>query len=192
MIKAKQFERKGELVSKKAFAEHIKLYEKYVDKYNETCELIEQADKEAADKVFSEIRALKRENAYCLASVIIHELFFKNCGQGGEAPAEFVECIEKHFESFKKWKEDFVATANSSRDWAMLCYSQRNDKLLNLSFDDYSQSVLNIVPIIVIDTKEHGYFADYPNDLEKYVERFVENTDWDVILNRLKILEVKQ
>jgi len=189
MIQAKQFEKKGELVSDKAFKEHIKLYRMYVDKYNETAKLIERADKQAANKIYSEIRGLKRENAYCLSSVIIHELFFKNCGEKAEVPPSFEKCVEKDFDSFGAWKKDFIATANTSRAWAMLYYSQRENKFVNIAFDDYSQSSLNFLPIIVIDTAEHGYVTDYGADLSAYVERFCENIDWNVVENRLKILE---
>ena len=75
------FEMKG--ISKKTVEDHLKLYQGYVNKYNEITEKIKsltEDDYEKANQVFSTIRSLKTELSFDWGGVINHELYFNHLG----------------------------------------------------------------------------------------------------------------
>jgi len=157
-LKALNFSYNTKLVSEKAFADHVKLYQQYVDSFNEL-----------------------KSQSYNLNAVIIHEIYFKNIGPGDEKPGEkFLKCIG----DYEKWRRDFCDTALAARGWCACVYDQCTDDVMNVLHDGYSAAIVNAYPLIVLDMEEHSYYADYLSDKKTYIDNFIQCLRWDIIEKR--------
>ena len=177
-------------VNREQFEVHIRLYDGYVDKINEIDAILQNnPEREGANSTFSYFRECKRGETYALDGVILHELYFENMGGNSNAPGQGVRhMLEMDFGGFENWDEDFVATAMASRGWAVLCYDQRSNRLRNISLDAHDLgNIAYSAPILVLDVYEHAYFLQYADKKEEYVNRFMENINWEVVGNRMGI-----
>ena len=109
-------------ISKKTVEEHLKLYQGYINKYNEIQEKLAgltDEDYAKANQVFSTIRELKVELSFAWGGVVNHEIYFKHLG-GKEGTAnsnsELLKQIEKDFGSFEIFKKDMNSGENKERE----------------------------------------------------------------------------
>ena len=73
-------------ISKKTVEEHLKLYQSYVNKYNEINEKLSQLTEEdysKANQVFSAVRSLKVDLSFAWGGIINHEIYFDHLGGKG-------------------------------------------------------------------------------------------------------------
>src|SRR3989338_9441751 len=127
------FSMKG--ISKKTVEEHLKLYQGYVNKYNEINEklgLLTDDDFVKANQVFSVLRELKVELSFAWGGVVNHEIYFAHLGgKGGKPTGELLKQIEKDFGSFEDYKKDLKATGISARGWVWTAWNWREERLVN-------------------------------------------------------------
>ena len=169
------------LFSKDAFNEHLKLYRGYCNKTNEILRYLDATiQRKDADKKYSYYRGLKKDLSYNLNGVILHELFFKNICKDKHEPLEWFPM------------DDFIATAKSTRGWAICCYEQYTKSIQNILLDTHDYGlVANMYPLLVIDCYEHAYFQDYGSNVEKYINNFMNVICWDTVKRRAQVLEVE-
>lgn len=180
------------VIDREQFDVHMRLYEGYIKKINEIDALL-QADTgiDEANSTYSEFRGIKRGEVFALNGVILHELYFENIGSFNNTPNEQVRrMLSRDYGSFDNWTAQFVATAKSSRGWAILCYDPRSDSFRNDSLDahDYGNMSMSI-PLLVLDMYEHAYFLQYADNKVEYINRFMENIDWQVVGERMELLQ---
>lgn len=178
------------VINREQFEVHMRLYEGYVNKINEIdCILMNNPDRENANATFSFFRECKRGETYALDGVILHELYFENIGGRVNRPTkEALSQIEMYYGRYEYWAEDFVATAKASRGWAMLCYDQRSYRLRNISLDAHDLgNIAYSAPILVLDVYEHAYFLQYADNKTEYINRFMENINWEIVSDRMGI-----
>jgi Fe-Mn family superoxide dismutase len=173
-------------ISKKTVEEHLKLYQGYVNKYNEIQEklsALKEEDLAKANQVFSTLRELKVELSFAWGGVINHEIYFNHLGGKGGKPADnLLKQIEKDFGSFENYKKDMKATAISARGWVWTGFNYREDRLVNYLGDSQNTySMWGVEPLIALDTYEHAYFIDFGVNRAGYIDTFFENLDWKVI-----------
>ena len=181
------------VINEEQFDAHMRLYEGYINNMNkidaELGQYDEQAEKlrEQSNTTFSYYRELKRGETFALNGVILHELYFENIGGNSSEPHQDVaEKLEYDFESFKNWEDDFIATAKASRGWAVLCYDQRSQRLRNISLDAHDLgNIAYSGPILVLDMYEHAYFLQYADKKAEYINRFMNNINWQVVGDRM-------
>ncbi len=175
------FSMKG--ISKKTIEEHLKLYQGYVNKYNEIQEkLAALGDDEygKANQVFSNIRELKVELSFAWGGVVNHEIYFSHLGgKGSEPKGKLLEQIKKDFDSFENYKKDLKATGIAARGWVFTGWNKREARLFNyLSDSQNTYLVWGVRPILALDVYEHAYFIDYGVNRGSYIDAFFENLDW--------------
>ncbi len=181
-----------ETISQKQFDVHLELYQGYIKKTNEVWGKLEDvAIRKEANATYSLYRGLKKGETYALDGVILHELYFANLGGKINVPSgSIINEIDKYFDSFENWKEDFIACGKAARGWAMLAYDQRSKSLHNFLCDEHDQGAIwNAFPLIVMDVYEHAFYVDYPNKKEEYIKKFLEDINWEVIDKRFKALK---
>lgn len=193
MVKEKSFIYDTDVVSERAFYEHIKLYRGYVNKINEIDNVLRTDPQyDTANAVYSHYRALKKSETFCIDAIILHELYFEIMGKIPKKPDAATEKVFKeYFGSYESWLKDFVACSKSGRGWCVLAYEQRTKSFRNTMQD--AQDDGNIWaghPIIPIDVYEHSYFIDYGTDRAKYIENFINTIDWDIVGKRIKVLNL--
>jgi superoxide dismutase, Fe-Mn family len=175
---------KMEGFSEKSITEHLKLYQGYVNKYNEIMEKIESLSNDevkSGNATFSQIRVLKVELTFALGGIKNHEIYFDNLGgSGGKPKGKLMEQIEKDFGSFERWEAEFKGTALSARGWAWLVWDNDLKRLLNIIGDSQNTfPVWNAKPLLALDMYEHAYWLDFQTNRAGYVEAFFKNIDWN-------------
>jgi len=189
MIQPKQFNQtiysmKG--ISKKTVENHLKLYEGYINKYNEITKKLTKLiddDYANANQVYSTIRSLKTELSFAWGGVVNHEIYFSHLGGDGKRPTgDIKKQIEKDFGSFEQYKKDLKASAMCARGWTWTIWNFREQKLMNLIGDSQNTYAFWWTrPLLALDTYEHAYLGDYGINRGQYIDTFFENIDWNVI-----------
>jgi Fe-Mn family superoxide dismutase len=177
-IQAESFPYATTVVSKAQYDAHMQLYTGYVAKVNQP------------GTPGDDYRGWKKAEIYALDGVILHELYFQGLNAGGQAPGEkFTELATQAFGSFARWREDFVACAGAARGWCIAVYDQRTRTLRNALLDTHDEGhIAAAYPLLALDMYEHAYFLDYTTDKGKYIEKFLENVNWDVVEQRAGLL----
>ena len=186
-IEAKRFDsimRDLDGISARTMTEHYKLYQGYVNKYNEIIgRLAAGPDLSAANQTFSDLRSLMVDLTFAIGGVKHHEIYFGHLGgQGGEPPAELKRQIEKDFGSVEAWRADLKATGMAARGWAFTAWDRDWGYLFNYAGDAQNTfPVWNATPIIALDVYEHAYFLDHGVARAAYIDVFFRNLDWAAI-----------
>lgn len=180
-------------ISKKTVEEHLKLYQGYVNKYNEIQEKLsslKDEDYEKANQVYSNIRELKVELSFAWGGIVNHEIYFSHLGGKGKVPdGALLKQIEKDFGSFENYKKDMKATAISARGWVWTGWNHVEERLVNYLGDSQNTySMWGVTPVVALDTYEHAYFIDYGVKRADYVDAFFANIDWEVVKNNFEEL----
>lgn len=180
----KIFSMKG--ISKKTIEEHLKLYQGYVNKYNEIQEklaALNDDDLAKANQVFSNIRELKLELSFAWGGIINHEIYFFHLGgKGGSPSGDLLKQIKKDFGSFDNFKKDLKATGLAARGWVWTAWNYKEERLFNYLGDAQNTfPVWYADPILALDTYEHAYFIDYGVNRGSYIDAFFENLDWNKV-----------
>jgi superoxide dismutase, Fe-Mn family len=136
------------------------------------------------------VSRLKRDEAAALNSTLLHELYFASLGGDGRTvPVEIADAIVRDFGSVLRWRQEFIALAESlagGSGWVLLTYVPRDERLINQSATDHSQSISGGIPILAIDMYEHAYHLDFGANATAYVAAFVRNIDWDAVQTRYR------
>lgn len=186
-LTAVHFDYNTNAVSQKAFDEHIQLYNGYVAKYNETTEGLAKVAL-GDNPTFSAYRGLKLGQAYSLAGVVLHEIYFGCMSSRPSAPCALTtQFLETGFGSYQGWMDDFKACAASARGWAVLCYEPRSISLSNIMLDTHDDGMIaGTYPLTAIDMYEHSYFGDYGTNRKQYIENFTSSINWLEVSGRIK------
>src|SRR3990170_4975294 len=109
-------DRLPEGMSQKTFDEHYNvLYKGYVNKYNEIQELLEGADLAAGNATYSQLRELKREEAFAANAIRLHEAYFRSIGGDGACSGTIAGWLAEDFGSVENWANEWRAAAMSAR-----------------------------------------------------------------------------
>lgn len=155
------------LISFNQFKNHIELYEGYINKVNNIDDNI----------------SLRKDFQYALDGVILHEFYFDNIGL---KKSVYTKKVFKDDERFYKWKNEFINIAMNTRGWVIYGYEPRTNKFFNFSLISHDEGlVCGMIPIIVLDVYEHAYYIDYGNNKKEYIEKFIDNIDWEIVNHRI-------
>ena len=170
-------------ISRATCEAHHRLYAGYVAKRNEILAALEGVNRDKANQVHSEIRALKVELTFALGAIKNHEVYFAHLGgEGGDPTGAFGRLVARDFGSADAWRADLRATGLAGRGWAWTAYDWDERRLFNFIGDaQNTYPVWNATPLVALDVHEHAYFLDYQTDRASYIDAFFENLDWDVV-----------
>jgi superoxide dismutase, Fe-Mn family len=170
-------------ISRPSVEAHYRLYQGYVAKRNEILGKLAAVDREAANQVYSDLRALKVDLTFAIGGIKNHELYFEHLGGSGGNPRGAIgRLIDRDFGSADAWRADLTATGMAGRGWAWTAYDWDERRLYNYIGDAQNTfPVWNATPVVALDVYEHAYFLDYQTDRAAYIEAFLGNLDWDVV-----------
>jgi Fe-Mn family superoxide dismutase len=136
------------------------------------------------------LNRLKRDEAAMLNSTLLHELYFASLGGDGRTlPEEMANAIARDFGSVPRWRQEFIALAEAlagGSGWVLLTYVPRDERLINQTAMDHSQSIAGGIPILALDMYEHAYHLDFGANAAAYVAAFMRNIDWDAVQMRYR------
>jgi superoxide dismutase, Fe-Mn family len=180
-LKPALFELAG--ISRTTIDAHYRLYQGYVAKRNEILGKLAEVDLEAANQVYSDLRALKVDLTFAVGGIKNHELYFEHLGgEGGRPEGAIGALIERDFGSVNDWQADLKASGMAGRGWAWTAYDWDEGRLFNYVGDAQNTfPVWNATPLVALDVYEHAYFLDYQTDRGAYIDAFFRNLDWGVV-----------
>jgi Fe-Mn family superoxide dismutase len=185
--------RDNPIVSEELFDAHIGLYEGYVKALNSILDRLDDISKDKVGYSYGEYSELKRRLAVPYNGVVLHELYFMHLlpGKQKEPTGELEKLINQRWNNLEGYIKDVKSTGISAGNgWVVTVY----DPILN-QLDNYLITEHHIgfpagcIPIMVMDCWEHAFAIDYKTDRETYIEKFLENLDYDIVASRLKELE---
>jgi Fe-Mn family superoxide dismutase len=115
-----------------------------------------------------------------------HSFFWKIIAPGGaNAPAgKLLDAINRDFESFTKFKEDFTkaAVGHFGSGWAWVIVTT-DGKLKIVTTANQDNPLMDLAtqkgaPILGIDVWEHAYYLKYENRRAEYVAAFFNVINW--------------
>ena len=170
-------------ISRTTIEAHYRLYQGYVSKRNEILSKLEKVDLEAANQVYSDLRALKVDLTFAIGGIKNHEIYFEHLGgEGGNPSGAIAGLIERDLGSSDTWRADLKASGMAARGWAWTAYDWDEGRLFNYVGDAQNTfPVWNATPLVALDVYEHAYFLDYQTDRAAYIEAFFRNLDWSVV-----------
>lgn len=130
------------------------------------------------------INGLKREELIASNSMILHELYFDNLGDGGEPEGGLRDTLARDFGSVEKWTVQFSAMGKAlggGSGWVLLCYSRRDHKLINQWAADHTCHLAGATAILALDMYEHSYHIDFGAKAAAYVDAFMQNIHWQKV-----------
>lgn len=174
-------------ITERQLAEHYKLYEGYVKKYNELRVLAKDAATEGANGTYAEIREINIEKVFALNAIKLHEAYFENMSSEEQScEGAIQQLIEAQWGSVAAWAEDFAALGLASRGWVVLAWDFDNQRLENYICDAHNQGgVWNTGALLVLDVYEHAYFLDYATARKDYVSQFMKLVNWQAVNERI-------
>tara|TARA_A100001011_G_scaffold96429_1_gene101439 strand:- start:12726 stop:13325 length:600 start_codon:yes stop_codon:yes gene_type:complete len=118
-----------------------------------------------------------------------HILYWNQMKPGGsnKPSGRLLSMIEESFESFEKFKEQFVASSVGvfGSGW---CWLVQNDTNLEILGTPNAENPLchNKNALMGIDVWEHAYYLDYQNVRPNHVKAVLDNIiNWDFVSDRL-------
>jgi Fe-Mn family superoxide dismutase len=142
------------------------------------------ADKDLPPVIYGD---LKREELHRTGSVILHELYFEQFGDG-VAKGAIRDAWPKVTAVSRPGRPNSVAPPWRWRGsgWCILAWNQYTKSLHNYWAWDHTNGPVTGTPLLVLDMYEHAFAIDYGAAAAKYVEAFMHNIDWAVVDARYK------
>lgn len=118
------------------------------------------------------------------AGAILHNIFFSQFKPAVSSNKPFgasLELINKHYDNFSNFKEEFVKVAMSIQGSGWV-YLSSSGKIKTIKNHELFQDIL-----LLIDWWEHAWFPDYGADKQKYINNIWRIIDWAVINDRINL-----
>jgi Fe-Mn family superoxide dismutase len=196
IVKAQTYELKTEFLSTKAKSALYGVYENHVKSLNDISAKLDTAAKDykEVNSRSSVFRSLKKDEAYNLNAVKLHELFFGNVSDmTSEITMDSLAFLrlQRDWGDFDTWQRDFVACALSARDgWAVVGYDSYLGRYINCVIDGNDNSVpVGCLPVLVLNVHHHAYYKDYLDDKLSYVFAMMRELRWQIVEARMSLVE---
>lgn len=165
---------------------HDKHHAAYVAGQNKAEEMLTAA-RQSGD--FALIQHWERQLAFHTSGNELHTIFWENMAPnaGGEPSGELAAQIEKDFGSFENFKKQFSAAAAAveGSGWAVLGWSDHFKKLYIANIENHQkQTVMGLVPLLVLDVWEHAYYLKYQNRRADWIDAWWNLVNWDNVATR--------
>ncbi|MCW8400689.1 superoxide dismutase [Fe] [Legionella sp. PATHC038] len=125
------------------------------------------------------------------AAQVWNHTFYWHClspNGGGEPKGKLAEAINKHFESFSKFKELFTQTAITTfgSGWAWLVQDNAGALKIISTSNAGTPMTEGLTALMTCDVWEHAYYIDYRNARPDYISAFWALVNWDFVASNLK------
>lgn len=166
------------------YGKHTKAY------FHKTNELVKGTTYAKCDTLEDLLRrkTLKKDSAlFHDAAQAWNHTFYWNCltpkQEQGKPSPELLEAIEKRFESFDSFQEQFNEAAKKQfgSGWAWL-YLHTNKLVIETTSNADTPIVdESKTPLLVVDIWEHAYYLDQQNDRGRYLDKIWNVINWNFV-----------
>jgi len=174
-------------ISEKQIEAHLGLYAGYIKHVNLIREKIQEF--KGDDYVVAELR---RRFSFEFDGMRMHEYYFESFEGGTKEinkDSGLVKALVEKYGSWDGFIEHFKAVGKSRGiGWTVLYWDSRAQTPHTAWTSDHELGTLAGLPIILaMDMWEHAFMVDYlPSEKGKYIDAFLNNTNWGVIEGRFK------
>jgi len=166
--------------------EHLILFKRYVDAFNDLESKDRRIDLFLANPVYGRWRNHVLNWVELHNKIMFHRLYFSNLTPKDIAVGKRLrDLIEHDFGSFDQWWVKFRATALSVRAWTVLAFDMDRERLVVCGLDSDSEWAVGLIPILCVDMAEHAYVLDYPGDPVSYLNAWKARVDWKRVERKL-------
>lgn len=166
---------------------HFKLYEGYVNNSNSVLKKLQELSEKNQNRT-PEFAGLKRILGWEFNGMLLHEYYFESLGTTDLLKSDhpLMQKMAQDFGSFDAWKKDFISTGlMRGIGWVVSYIEPRNGRLINEWINEHDLGHLSgAKPLLVMDVFEHAYITQFGLDRNKYIEIFLNNINWNTVLNR--------
>jgi len=133
---------------------------------------------------------IRRQQIEAGNSVLLHEFYFRNLALKPMRPSGYIlDKLNEHMGSFASWRADFIECARIAPAWAILEYDPYDDRWHNVpAGEEDAGGWAGGNPLVVCDVASHAYLLNYA-ERSKYVARFLEHIDWEVVAARYRAVD---
>jgi Fe-Mn family superoxide dismutase len=135
------------------------------------------------------VAALRERELTFRNSKSLHEAYFANLGGGGRRSGPIDAALAQAYGSVASWESHARATAmglGGGSGWVVLALELDSGALRTIASAGHPQSLVNSVPLLVLDMYEHSYHIDFGAAVARYVDAFFANVHWDEVNRRLE------
>ena len=175
-------------LSAKQIEVHLGLYKGYVTHTNLIAEKLREGA-EGKDPYTS--AELRRRFAFEFDGMRMHENYFEQLEGGGaeiDGGGKLAEAVSKKYGDVGGFLGHIKEVAGSRGiGWIVVYYDPKADTVHTVFAGDHELGHLAGLPILYcVDMWEHAFMVDYiPSEKAKYLEAFLESTNWEVAEKRL-------
>ncbi|WP_010073663.1 superoxide dismutase [Clostridium cellulovorans] len=171
-----------ELHHDKHYVTYTEKLNQAIDKYPELKKLTIEELLMSLDKLPDDIRRTVRNNG---GGYYNHGFFFSIMSKSkkSEPNGKLKKDIEKSFDSFDKFKDDFKKASLDvfGSGWAWLIKDNDNQLKIITTGNQDSPIFDGIKPILGLDLWEHSYYLKYHEKRSDYIDNWWNVVDWDKI-----------
>lgn len=167
-------------ISKETLEYHYgKHHKTYVDKLNGLVE----GKSEGKQSLEDLIRTAKGPMFNNAAQIWNHTFYWQSLSPngGGEPQGAMKDAIDKSFQSFASFKEQFTnaSVLLFGSGWSWLVKKGDGSLAIVQTKDADNPLTKDEVPLLTCDVWEHAYYIDYRNQRNKYVDAFWNLVNWE-------------
>ncbi len=163
------------------------LYKGYTDNLNK---IMDEFNNNRKNSDFSNIQNLSKRLSFNANAYILHGLFFENLTPMPNKTLlsnELVNHIKKDFGSYDAFIDELNASLLNIEGpgWVVFGYDKYLDKLLIIQIEKHQElTLIDFIPLLVIDVWEHSYYLQYKTDKKEYIRNLFFILDFNVVNNR--------
>jgi len=164
---------------------HDKHHAAYVAGQNKAEEMLAAA---RASGDFALIQHWQRQLAFHASGNALHTMFWENMAPnaGGEPTGKLAEQIKTDFgpstgSGFDAFKKQFSAAAAAveGSGWTLLGWSPEFKRFYIVNIENHQkQTVMGLVPLLIIDVWEHAYYLKHQNKRAEWIEAWWHLVNW--------------
>ena len=131
------------------------------------------------DKIPEDIRTVVRNNG---GGHLNHSFFWPIMKKGVKPSGDVIKDIEKQFESFDKFKEEFskAAMTRFGSGWAWLVVNRGKLEIMSTANQD-NPLAEGKTPILGLDVWEHAYYLLRQNRRQEYIDAWWNVVNWEQV-----------
>lgn len=163
------------------------LYKGYTDNLNK---IINEFDMDRKTDDFSNIQSLSKKLSFNSNAYILHSLFFENLTPMPNKTllsTELVSHIKKDFGSYDAFIDELNASLLNIEGpgWVVFGYDKFLNKLLITQIEKHQElTLIDFIPLLVIDLWEHSYYLQYNTNKREYIRNLFYILDFDIVNKR--------
>ena len=179
-------------LSSKQLEVHLGLYKGYVTHVNLIADKLKAMRDGSIENDGYVGAELRRRFAFEFDGMRMHEHYFKQIENGPadiDAGGKLAEAVSKKYGDVEGFKNHIKEVAGSRGiGWIVVYFDPQADTIHTVFAGDHELGHLAGLPILyVVDMWEHAFMVDYiPSEKAKYLEAFMQNTNWEVVEGRFK------